>query len=264
MDDTEAWAVIERERLALADLLDTLSPQQWAAASLCTGWSVREVSAHLMVGPSGSMGEFLGAWVRSGLSFDGANQRLAVRHAAAPTAQIVANLRAHADDRFTPPTFDWHAPLSDLRLHTLDICVPLGLDVGQPVAPWADVLDFLVSAKARRGFVARDRPDLAFAASDVEWRHGPADADAVAWSGGVAGAGPGRTRRRRHGSRRRRGGRADRVGPDALTSLVGRDIPVGLVRRARYSGRHNSRGADRFRLGTLVPGEAGRGANVIS
>ena len=27
---------------------------------------------------------------------------------------------------------------------------------------------------------------------------------------------------------------------------------------------HNSRGADRFRLGTLVPGEAGRGASVIS
>ncbi len=179
MDDVEAWSVIERERYALADLLDTFSPPQWAAASLCAGWSVREVGAHLMVGPSGSMGEFVVAYVRSGLSFDGANQRLAVRHAAAPTAQIVANLRAHADDRFTPPTFDWHAPLTDHRLHVLDICVPLGLDAEQPAEPWADVLGFLVSARARRGFVDRGLPDLAYAATDLEWGHGPDGAPAV-------------------------------------------------------------------------------------
>ena len=179
MDDTEAWGAIERERHALADLLDTLSPTQWATPSLCAGWSVREVGAHLMVGPSGSMGEFLVAWVRSGLSFDGANRRLVARYAAAPTEQIAADVRAHADDRFTPPTFDWHAPLTDHRLHVLDICVPLGLDPAQTVGPWADVLDFLVRPQARRGFVAKGLPDVGYAASDLDWRHGPDDAAEV-------------------------------------------------------------------------------------
>ena len=37
-----------------------------------------------------------------------------------------------------------------------------------------------------------------------------------------------------------------------------------ILGRERYTGRNNSRGADWFRLGTLVPGEAGREASVIS
>ena len=36
------------ERLELADLLDTLTPEQWAAPSLCAGWSVRDVCSHLI------------------------------------------------------------------------------------------------------------------------------------------------------------------------------------------------------------------------
>src|ERR1700733_14967010 len=35
----------ERERLA--DLLGGLSPEQWAAPSLCAGWRVGEVAAHI-------------------------------------------------------------------------------------------------------------------------------------------------------------------------------------------------------------------------
>ena len=38
----------------------------------------------------------------------------------------------------------------------------------------------------------------------------------------------------------------------------------GMRLQAVYRAVDNSRGADRFRLGTLVPGEAGRGASVIS
>ena len=35
----------ERERLVY--LLGALSPEQWAAPSLCAGWRVREVTAHI-------------------------------------------------------------------------------------------------------------------------------------------------------------------------------------------------------------------------
>ena len=38
------------ERTELADLLDTLTPEQWDAPSLCTGWRVRDVTAHLVEG----------------------------------------------------------------------------------------------------------------------------------------------------------------------------------------------------------------------
>jgi uncharacterized protein (TIGR03083 family) len=36
------------ERRDLADLLDTLDPEQWAHPSLCEGWAVRDVVAHLI------------------------------------------------------------------------------------------------------------------------------------------------------------------------------------------------------------------------
>jgi hypothetical protein len=39
----------EAERLSFADLLEGLSDEQWDAPSLCAGWTVRHVPAHLTV-----------------------------------------------------------------------------------------------------------------------------------------------------------------------------------------------------------------------
>ena len=36
------------ERTDLADLLETVTPEQWEAPSLCEGWRVRDVVAHVM------------------------------------------------------------------------------------------------------------------------------------------------------------------------------------------------------------------------
>ena len=47
MNTDEIWRTIDEQRTSLAGLLETLSPQQWAAASLCEGWKVRDVAAHV-------------------------------------------------------------------------------------------------------------------------------------------------------------------------------------------------------------------------
>ena len=47
MDKDTSWRVIDQQRVALADLLDTLTPEQWSTPSLCEGWTVRDVAAHL-------------------------------------------------------------------------------------------------------------------------------------------------------------------------------------------------------------------------
>src|SRR3712207_1534921 len=47
MDLDDVWHSIDSERLSLADLLDDLSPAEWATPSLCTGWLVRDVAGHL-------------------------------------------------------------------------------------------------------------------------------------------------------------------------------------------------------------------------
>ncbi|SDF55155.1 TIGR03083 family protein [Blastococcus aurantiacus] len=187
MDETAAWTTVAAERRALADLLDGLSPEQWATPSLCAGWTVRHVAAHLMAGPTGSWTGFLRAMVRARGSFDRANHLLADDRARLPTATLVADLREKAGDRFTPPGLDWHAPLTDLLVHRLDITVPLGLDHGRSPDPWADVLDLLVSKKASPAFLPRGLPRLTWAATDIDWSRGsgprvegPAEALALA------------------------------------------------------------------------------------
>jgi len=47
MDAEQSWRVIEQQRLAIADLLDGLSAEQWESPSLCAGWRVRDVAAHV-------------------------------------------------------------------------------------------------------------------------------------------------------------------------------------------------------------------------
>ncbi|MBZ5737469.1 maleylpyruvate isomerase family mycothiol-dependent enzyme [Nocardioides mangrovi] len=186
----DPWSQIAAERRSLADLLDGLTAAQWATPSLCGAWTVKEVAVHLTSGPSTSALTLLKAIAAGRGSFDRANQLLVRWRADAEPEQVTAWLREYADHRFTPPTMDWHAPLTDLRIHTQDMLVPLGLDAAASLEPWRDVLDFLVSSAARRGFVPKGRPGLAVTATDLDWSHGsgervagPARALAMALSG---------------------------------------------------------------------------------
>ncbi|MDQ1541789.1 MAG: hypothetical protein QOH29_2515 [Actinomycetota bacterium] len=47
MPEPNTWPMIHSERQALADDLAGLRDEQWAMPSLCAGWSVRDVLAHM-------------------------------------------------------------------------------------------------------------------------------------------------------------------------------------------------------------------------
>ena len=47
MDSDTIWHHIDAERLRLADVLGDLDEGQWLSPSLCAGWTVRDVAAHL-------------------------------------------------------------------------------------------------------------------------------------------------------------------------------------------------------------------------
>ncbi len=49
---TDIWPTVHAERAALAADLAGLTDAQWDAPSLCTGWSVRDVLAHLSAAAS--------------------------------------------------------------------------------------------------------------------------------------------------------------------------------------------------------------------
>ena len=53
MDRDQVWQAIDDERASLAALLDDLSEQEWETPSLCAGWRVRDVAAHLTLSQTG-------------------------------------------------------------------------------------------------------------------------------------------------------------------------------------------------------------------
>ena len=67
--------------------------------------------------------------IRARGSFHRLNHDAAVRHAARPTPDIVAELRTHADSRRLPAVTNYRNILFDVLVHTQDIAIPLGRDV---------------------------------------------------------------------------------------------------------------------------------------
>jgi uncharacterized protein (TIGR03083 family) len=124
--DTQTWSLIHAERSALADTLDELTPDQWATASLCAGWNVKQLAAHVLAGAEQTAPHFASGMVRSGLRFDTFMQRDAKRLSALSTDEITARLRARTTTTNRPPA-PVVAMLGEAVVHGEDLRRPLGL-----------------------------------------------------------------------------------------------------------------------------------------
>src|SRR5258706_6455831 len=49
MSTTDLWSQAHAERSALLELLEMLRPEEWDSPTLCSGWRVRDVVAHLVL-----------------------------------------------------------------------------------------------------------------------------------------------------------------------------------------------------------------------
>ncbi len=172
MDVEETWQVVEQQRRAVADLLDGLTPEQWEAPSLCAGWRVRDVAAHLtLISLPPSAGSMLADLVRARGSMHLANTLASKRRAERPTEQLVADLRTYAGSRKLPVVTDRRNVLFDLLVHGQDIAVPLGVDL--PVPPAAAAEGATRVWTMGWPFWARRRlRGLHLSATDVDWSMG--------------------------------------------------------------------------------------------
>ncbi|WP_344739476.1 maleylpyruvate isomerase family mycothiol-dependent enzyme, partial [Pseudonocardia halophobica] len=126
MDPDQVWQVIDAQRRCLADLLEGLSDEQWRQPSLCTGWTVRDVAAHLTQQQLG-LRDLLATLARWRGSLDRTIQEAARRRAAAvPTGQIVAEIRATVGSRRHTLGVTRLETLIDILVHSQDIAIPLG------------------------------------------------------------------------------------------------------------------------------------------
>jgi uncharacterized protein (TIGR03083 family) len=128
------WGAIDDQRTRTADLLEQLPAQQWDHPSLCQGWTVRHVAAHLTLQQQR---------IRDVAAFVAHNPRMLRRvtlnatiHDSAvlqaqllSSQEIISRIRAmigsQRHNAFVTPL----ETLTDILVHSQDIAMPLGRDL---------------------------------------------------------------------------------------------------------------------------------------
>jgi uncharacterized protein (TIGR03083 family) len=136
------FRAVADERRRLADLLGGLDAAQLATPSLCAGWDVKTVAAHVVSTVTDGTPAFLGLALRRG-SMARAIDEMARRGAQRPASEIATSLRRCADRRISPPLFGPLDPLADVLVHGGDIRIPLGLPFAPDPRLAALAMDFL-------------------------------------------------------------------------------------------------------------------------
>jgi uncharacterized protein (TIGR03083 family) len=167
---TFIWATVDDERGSLADLLEGLPPADWERPSLCAGWRVRDVAAHLALAHMGFRAA-ASSLLRARGSFDRMVDQTARAHAVVPPEQVVAEIRAMLGSRRHAPGTSIVEPLTDVLVHGQDIARPLGLV--RPVPPAAAAIAADRTWSVNWPFWPRRRlRGLALEATDHPWRVG--------------------------------------------------------------------------------------------
>jgi uncharacterized protein (TIGR03083 family) len=164
------WPVIETERSALVDDLSSLSDEQWQTPSLCTGWTVHQLLAHMVATAKMTPPKFFGRMVASGFSFERmAAKQVAAESAAGPQATL-AEMKAHAGARTAPPgpVESW---LGETLIHGEDIRRALGIAHAYPPDAIVRALDFYKKSNLIVGAMRRIA-GLSLRATDAAWSHG--------------------------------------------------------------------------------------------
>lgn len=121
------------QRTAMAQLLSDLSTAQWHSPSLCRGWEVGHVAAHLTMPYRLGVTRLGRELLRARCSIDRAMDRIAREDLAELGREgVLASLRANVDHAWTPPGGGPVGSLAHDVIHGLDITDALGLP---PVSP---------------------------------------------------------------------------------------------------------------------------------
>lgn len=173
MEKPEIWRHIHAERAALAELLAGLDDHEWQHATLCPGWTVHDVAAHVISTPQIGWRQMPGMLTRNlGRGYNSMIFREVKRLGAQETREsILADFDRYADSTHHVPTTTSTEPLIDALLHHQDIARPLGRT--RTMAPEAAV----VAADRVRWLAplmgtGRLLRSVRLVATDIEWSHG--------------------------------------------------------------------------------------------
>jgi uncharacterized protein (TIGR03083 family) len=169
--DTELAGLIAAERRELATVLGELPEESWNAPTLCAGWRVREVVAHMTMLYRYSTGRFLAELARSGGRFNRMADRCARRDGVGPTSALVSSMAESAGSVRAPKGVGYEGALIHDVIHGLDVTVPLGLERRVPEERLRAVLAGVTKPKSLQHFGA-ELDGVELRAEDLDWSFG--------------------------------------------------------------------------------------------
>jgi uncharacterized protein (TIGR03083 family) len=150
--DTELWGLVHAARRSLAADLSTLGQDEWHRSTLCPGWDVEHVVAHLTAAATTGRWRWIRSVVSAGFRPAVHNERRLREHLGATPAETLARFEA-VIDATTAPTGDTAAYLGEVLVHGQDIRYPLGIGT----EPDVEALTAVAGFYARRNFTVASR-----------------------------------------------------------------------------------------------------------
>ena len=158
------------ERRDLADFCSGLSPADWDAPSLCGGWRVRDVVAHVVSYEGLGPVSFTSRLVRGRLDPHRANREAVAGFAGRDPAQLLELLRAAQEPTGVLAAFGGRIVLADTLIHHQDLRRPLGAPREVPVERLLVALPLAMLAPVVGG--AWHVRGVRLVATDLDWSWG--------------------------------------------------------------------------------------------
>ncbi len=169
-DDAALQPIVASEYLALADVMAAAGEADWNAPSLCEGWRVREVIAHMTMAARYDQAAFMAELQARDGDFGRLSNDIAAQDAQLPTAELVANLRADTLLHWAPRG-SYHDALNHVVIHGLDAMVPLGYRRYPPAETLQIVLDDLTAGGIHEHF-GMSIVGRRLETTDLDWSYG--------------------------------------------------------------------------------------------
>jgi uncharacterized protein (TIGR03083 family) len=166
--DPQSWVAPTYD--GLADLLVAGGVDMWDAPSLCEGWQVRHVVAHVTMPVRLTPEQFGAEMAAAGGDFTVLSDTLAARGASLPVADLLDQLRSPQLHAWQPPGGGADGALSHAVIHSLDVTVALARPAVAPMEAATAVLDRLTAADGT--WFGVDLGGVRLEATDTDWSRG--------------------------------------------------------------------------------------------
>ena len=170
-DQVRAWVAHTYE--ALADLLASGPAGTWDAASLCAGWQVRHVVAHVSMPVRLTPERFGAEMAAAGGDFGVLSDTVAARDAVLPVDEHLTALRSPVLHAWQPPGGGAAGALNHAVIHSLDVTVALGRPAVAPADAVAEILRQLDAVDG--SWFGVDPTGVRLEATDAPWSRGDGD-----------------------------------------------------------------------------------------